>query len=53
MRRRTLWLALYAGRGAGNGPLDFTVMDSSGPHIDTPGLDVEQSGANTLVVGAP
>jgi hypothetical protein len=27
--------------------LDFTVMDSSGPHIDTPGLNVEQSGANT------
>jgi hypothetical protein len=27
--------------------LDFTVKDSTGPHLDTPGLNVEQSGATT------
>lgn len=27
--------------------LDFTVKESVGPHIDTPGLNVEQSGAST------
>jgi len=27
--------------------LDFTVKDSTGPHIDTPGLNVEQGGGTT------
>jgi hypothetical protein len=27
--------------------LSFTVTDSTGPHIDTPGLNVEQAGGNT------
>ena len=27
--------------------LDFTVKDNPGPHIDTPGLNVEQTGAST------